>query len=302
MVAYNTGAGILRAIGDPKTPFMILVFSGALNVVLDLIFVSAFDGGVAGVSWATFIAQMISAIMIYQQINHKCKTRSLAVRETVSHGRTVVAEVVNVGIPSGMQGALISFSNLFIWRYVNSFGVDATAGVGIAQRLDKFVGMPCKAIGVTTTTFVCQNIGARNYSRIREGVKWCFILSVGVTLGLELMIYPLAEECVSLFNSNPEVIIIGVDMFHVIIPLYLLMAVREVLIGTLRGHGYSKLTTVLSLIGMVGLRQLYLWWAMAQQPVIENIYRCYPLAWGSTAFILLIYYQIVKRSPSWEKY
>ncbi len=299
-VIYNNGAGILRAIGDTKTPFIILSISGAVNVILDIAFVAVFHLGVAGVGYATVIAQFVSVAIVYRLIKHKYQANCLVFWKSLRDRWTIIREVVEIGIPSGMQGALIAFSNLFIWRYVNQFGAAATAGIGIAQRLDKFVGLPCKSLGITATTFVSQNLGAGKDTRIREGIKRCFALSLTVTLALELVVYSFAEECVSLFNDNPEIISIGVDMIRVIIPLYFLMAVREVLLGVLRGHGYTRVALILTLLGMIGVRQLYLWAAMAQNADITNIYMCYPLAWGSATLLLLVYYLFVKRN-FWEE-
>lgn len=299
-ILYNNGAGILRAIGNTRTPFLILAISGILNILLDILFVAVFRAGVAGVAYATVISQFLSAATVYWQINYQCRIQCLALRTTFSHGRSIILDVIRIGIPSGVQGALISFSNLFIWRYVNPFGIAATAGVGIAQRLDKFVSLPCKAIGVTTTTFVSQNLGARNRERVHQGIRWCMLLSIGVTVFLEFVVYLFAEPMVALFNSDPQVIEIGVNMVHTIIPLYFFLAVREILVGILRGHGYAQITMLLSLLGMIGIRQFYLWLSMSFNPTLENVYYCYPLAWGSTMLLLFVYYYLVSRSSAWN--
>ncbi len=209
-------------------------------------------------------------------------------------------ELLNLGIPSGLQNSLITFSNLFIWRYINQFDYVATAGIGIAQRLDKFISMPCKAFGTTVTTCVSQNIGAKNYERARVGVRSCLILSVSMIAVLEVLVLTFNRQCVSLFNDNPEVIEIGMAMVRTILPLYILFALREILYGILRGHGYTKVTTVLSIVGMVGIRQLFLAISMAIEPVITNIYWCYPVAWGSTMLLIYVYYRIVRHRPNWE--
>ena len=299
-ILYNNGAGILRAIGNTRTPFLILAISGILNILLDILFVAVFRAGVAGVAYATVISQFLSAATVYWQINYQCRIQCLALRTTFSHGRSIILDVIRIGIPSGVQGALISFSNLFIWRYVNPFGIAAPAGVGIAQRLDKFVSLPCKAIGVTTTTFVSQNLGARNRERVHQGIRWCMLLSIGVTVFLEFVVYLFAEPMVALFNSDPQVIEIGVNMVHTIIPLYFFLAVREILVGILRGHGYAQITMLLSLLGMIGIRQFYLWLSMSFNPTLENVYYCYPLAWGSTMLLLFVYYYLVSRSSAWN--
>lgn len=153
---------------------------------------------------------------------------------------------------------------------------------------------------MTTTTFVSQNIGARNRERVQKGIWRCMALSLGTTAFLELTVYLFSRQLVSLFNSNPEIIAIGVSMVRLIVPLYVCLAARKVIIGILRAHGYAQITMLLSLVGMVGVRQLYLYLSMSSHPVLENVYRCFPLAWGSTLVLLSVYYFLVRRSSGWE--
>lgn len=299
-VIYNVSAGILRAIGDYRTPFVILFFTCCVNIVLDLLFVAGFRLGVAGVSIATVISQFLSVVLVYCRIGRQIGGHCFSLRETLDHGRDVIAELLRIGMPSGLQGSLVSFSNLFIWRYVNRFSSAATAGVGVAQRLDKFISMPCKAFGTTVTTCVSQNIGAKNYQRGREGVRKSIVLSLSVITVLEALVLLFSRQCVALFNDNPEIVEIGAAMLRTILPMYAFFALREILYGILRGHGYTHVTTILSLIGMVGIRQLFLAVSMAVRPSIVNIYWCYPVAWGSTMLLIYIYYRMVRRRPGWE--
>ena len=299
-VVYNVSAGVLRAVGDSNAPFWILVFTCCVNAALDLLFVAGFDMGVAGVSFATVFSQFTSVVIVSWRISKQTNTSCFSFREIGSHGKEIILELLRVGMPSGLQNSLVSFSNLFVWRYVNQFGSAATAGVGVAQRLDKFIAMPCKAFGTTLTTCISQNIGAGNYERVHSSIRKCTALSVGVIAILELLALLFAPECVSLFNDTPEVIAIGTAMVRTILPLYIIFALREILYGILRGHGYTYVTTILSLIGMIGIRQLFLAVSMAVHPSITNIYWCYPIAWGSTLLLIYIYYRIVKRRPEWE--
>jgi len=293
-VIYNISAGILRAVGDSRTPFKILVFTSCINIVLDLVFVVVIPLGVAGVGVATIFAQFVSVAMAYKKLKTMNPQFCLNVREAFKN-RDIIMEVTGIGMPSGLQGALISFSNLFVWRYVNGFGATAAAGIGIAQRLDKFIVLPCKAFGLTVTTFVSQNMGAGNKERAKKGGWRCLLLSIVVTNSIGFVVYCFADMSVALFNSDPEVIAYGSAMMHYIIPLYTLMAVREIYLGILRGYGNTKVPMVLSLIGMVVVRQIYLAISMRVAPSIENIYFCYPMAWGVTAALVFIYYQIVKK-------
>lgn len=300
-VIYNVSAGILRAIGDFSTPFMILLLTCCINIVRDVLFVAVLHLGVAGVSVATVISQFISAVVVYMKISRQSRAPCFSVGETLHYGKKIVSELLSIGMPSGLQSSLVSFSNLFVWRYVNQFSSVATAGIGVAQRLDKFIAMPCKAFGTTVTTCVSQNIGAKNYERARGSVRTCIGLSLSVTIALELVVLLFSRQCVGLFNDNPEVVAIGAAMMRTILPMYVVFALREILYGVLRGHGYTHVTTILSLIGMVGVRQLFLAVSMAVNPTITNIYWCYPIAWGSTLVLIYGYYLVVKHRPDWEK-
>lgn len=292
-VIYNISAGILRAVGDSRTPFVILMVSCVTNILLDLVFVVYFSLGVAGVGFATILSQALSVCLAYRQI-HK---RSPAFRPDFAEAagnRAIVAEVTRIGMPSGLQTSFISFSNIFVWRYINGFSATAMAGIGIAQRLDKFINMPSKAFGLTITTFVSQNTGAGDQVRARKGEKHCLFLSYLVTGTLGILVYTFAEPSVAMFSSDPEVIRYGVDMMHSLIPFYTFMVLRDVYQGILRGYGNTKVPMALSLIGMIVVRQIFLAVSMHFNHSIVNIYIGYPLAWVVTAVLTFLYYQRVK--------
>ncbi len=295
-VVYNNAAGILRALGRSDAPFRLLLVSCAMNVVLDLLFTGAFRWGIAGVGIATVISQATSAIMAYCTINREIQGRCFDLREMYSEGGGVIVENMRIGMAAGVQSALIGFSNIFVVRYMNWFSADAVAGIGIAQRLDRFVLLPAKSFGITMTTFIGQNLGAGHYRRIDMGKKHCAAVAAGVTLGLSSIVYIFSEQCVALFSPEPEVIAVGVAMMHILVPMFWVMALREVLLGILRGCGRNLLPTVLSLIGMIGVRQVFLMVTMHRAPVIENIYYCYPVAWAATLLLLALYYLAVRKS------
>lgn len=293
MVIYNIAAGILRAIGDTRSPFLILVVSCCVNIVFDLMLVGL-DMGVAGVALATVFAQSISAVLAYRRIRHMSADFRISVGEIRTNWKAV-AEMFSIGFPSGLQSSLVFLSNMFVWRYINAFDPGAIAGIGIAQRLDKFVAMPCKAFGLAVTTFVGQNVGAGNCRRCREGTAKALALSLLTVAVIGSVLYAFTEPCVAIFNRTERVIHVGTDMMHVIIPTYIVMTVREILIGALRGYGNARVPMLLSLLGMIGVRQIYLALAMHVAYRVEYIYYCYPIAWTSTAVMLLLYYLFYRR-------
>ena len=295
-VVYNNAAGILRALGRSDVPFRILVITCVMNIVLDLLFTAVLQWGIAGAGIATVIAQATSAILAYHAINREIGARCFDLRVITRDGQRAVSQMMRVGFAAGMQSALIGFSNIFVVRYMNMYPAESVAGIGIAQRLDRFVILPAKTFGITMTTFVGQNIGAKQYNRIDVGKRHCAAVAVAFTLVLSAIVYFFADTCVALFSPNPEVIAVGVAMMHVIAPMFWPMALREVLLGVLRGCGKNLWPTVLSLVGMIGVRQTYLAVTMHYDPAIENIYRCYPIAWAATLTLLVIYYLAVRKA------
>lgn len=294
-VIYNNAAGILRALGRADIPFRILVISCGMNIALDLLLTGALHMGVVGVGIATVVSQGTSAVLIYRATSRCIQSCCFDLMEMIHLGKGIVVEILSVGAAAGIQSALIGFSNIFVTRYMNWFDAETVAGIGVAQRLDRFVILPAKSFGITMTTCVGQNLGAGNYARIKRGERGCMAIAFTVTLALSAIVYFFASQCVALFNPNPAVVETGVAMMHVLAPMFWIMAVREVLLGVLRGCGHSVCPTVLSLIGMVGVRQAFLAFTMHYNPAIENIYYCYPIAWAATLLLLVFYYLIVRR-------
>ena len=292
-VIYNCGTGILRAVGDSRSPLYVLAVTSALNIILDVLFVAVFGWGTAGVGIATIIAQGISVLLVHHLICRRTGTKAVAFRETWRDGRKLILDSVNVGFAAGLQNAMISFSNIFVWTYINQFPTAVSAGIGVANKIDRFAILPCKSLAMTTTTYVSQNIGARNFQRAKKGVWYGLGLSAAVTAVTAAALYLLAEPVASLFNRNPEVLEAAAGMVRFFAPMYSFMVVREVLLGYLRGYGRSRMPMILSLIGMIAIRQAFLAWAMPKWHTIRVIYFGYPLGWGATALLLLIYALLV---------
>ena len=292
-VIYNAGTGILRAIGDSRTPLYILAFTSVLNIGLDVLFVAVFHWGTAGVGIATILAQGLSMLLVAAVLKSRIKSPCIAMKETWKYGRKTVLSSVSIGFSAGLQNALISFSNIFVWSYINSFPTGVAAGIGAANKVDRFVVLPCKSLAMTTTTFVSQNLGARNYERARKGFWYGFGLCAAVTLPLTALVYAFAPEAVGLFSQDAAVIAAGAGMTRYLSRLYILLVIRDVLLGYLRGYGRSRMPMILSLIGMVGIRQIFLAVATARSSSLDIIYASFPIGWGAAMVLLLIYAGIV---------
>ena len=294
-VIYNCGTGILRAIGDSASPLYVLMLTTVLNIGLDLLFVIAFGWGIAGVGIATIVAQGLSMLLVYVLIRRRTGKNPLDFVRTLRDGRKVILGSVRVGFAAGLQNALISFSNLFVWSYISGFPTAVTAGVGVGMKVDRFVVMPCTSLAMTTTTFVSQNLGARNFSRAKKGFWYGFGLSAAVTMPLALLLYLFAEPVINLFSSDPAVIRAGAAMSRFLAPIYIIMVLREVLLGYLRGYGISRIPMILSLVGMVAVRHFYLALVMPRVGTVQVFYTSFPVGWGATLILLLVFTMIVRK-------
>ncbi len=290
-VVYNNSAGILRGMGDMNTPFMILLVSCTLNILLDLLFCAVLGWGIAGVAWATVLAQVVSVAISLYVIRRRMGVRCIDFIDTFRNGRKVIAETLDVGVAAGVQASIISFSNLFVWRYVNRFSTAIVAGAGIGQRIDKFVSLPTTSFGTAITTFAGQNLGAGNTGRVKEGIRDAMVLSMGITIAMGLIMYPCASYVAALFNRNPDVIASAVTMTRILVPMYFINSIRQILVGVLRAYRKSGLATAATIGGMVVMRQIYLAVSMSMASDIRLVYLGYPIGWAfSLVFTAICYF------------
>lgn len=295
---YNIGAGMLRAMGSPHTPFFILVAASVVNILLDILLVRGFGLNVAGAAVATVAAQCISSVLICTAFLRHVQIKPQNILSDFLKFPGIARSIIQIGIPSGIQNTMISISNMFLWNYVSGFSISAVAAVGVALRFENYISMPCKAFGLAASTFVSQNIGADHQERNRKGVLFCTLVSLTVVLSIGTALYTFAESCIALFNQETEVIATGSEMLRVTEPFYFAMALREILLGTLRGHGVARMPTVLSLAGMVGIRQLFLKISLGMSHDLTYVFYSYPAGWLSTLLFLSVYFYLYIRSAA----
>lgn len=289
-IIYNNTAGIFRALGDMMSPFFILLFTCTLNIVLDLVFSIVFNAGIAGVAAATVICQFISVVMgtviLYKKKGFKC----FAGRNEIKEGWNTIKDTMDIGISAGIQSSIISFSNIFVWRYINSYSTAIVAGVGIGHRIDNFLGLPATGFEAAITTFTSQNIGAGQNKRIKGGIRSCLIIAISMTFLLNAIIYPFAPQIASIFNKEKDVMQPAIDMMRLLMPLYFTNTVRQILTGVLRAYKKSSGPMILSIAGMVVLRQICLAVTKLMGQKIIHVYISYPLGWISAFLFVLAYY------------
>lgn len=290
LMIYNMGSGILRAVGDSRRPLFFLIFCSVVNTVLDLWFVLGFHMGVEGVAYATIIAQFLSAGLILfvlsrSQENYRFIPKKLRL------DLPVLKNIIRVGLPSGLQQSVTSFSNVFVQGYINDFGSACMAGWGCYHRLDQFILLPMQSVSMGATTFVGQNIGARNMERAEKGVNTALGLSASVTAVLILTLNLFAAPLVKIFNQDPEVLHFGLLFIRMISPFYIICCANQVYASALRGAGDAKAPMVMMLLSFVVFRQIYLFVGTQFINDVRFVGMGYPMGWLVCSILQFTYYK-----------
>ena len=291
LLIYNMGSGILRAVGDSRRPLYFLCFSAAVNTVLDLLFVVLFHMGVAGVAYATIIAQFLSALLVLWVLSHDHTPYVLHLSQ-VRLDKTMLRRIFDIGFPAGLQQMVTSFSNVFVQSYINYFGSASMAGWSTYNKLDSFILIPVQGIALAITTFVGQNYGAGKMKRARAGVTQAQIISVSITMLLTVITIVFSRTFIYLFTSDPDVVRYGVYFITLISPFYVLMCVYQNLAGALRGVGNAKQPMAMMLLSFVVIRQIYLY---VMRHFLGNplagIALAYPVGWLICSVLMTLYYR-----------
>ncbi len=292
---YNVSSGVLRAVGNSRVPFIALATSSCLNIVLDIVFVAFFKWSVAGVAIATIISQGVSMTITFSAMmkldaEYRFRFRHLTIKGYV------LKEVVRLGLPAGLQSSVTALSNIFIQRYLNMFSPAAIAALGAGMKIDQFAGMPCHSLGLAMTTFIGQNVGAKKLGRTHKSVGVSTLACVSFIAVVGTFIYFFAPQLVGIFSKDPEVIYYGTQFLKTIMPLYSLMGLGGLFAGICRGYGYSIYSMLSTLLGMVAVRQIWLFIAFRtfeKNVLLINV--CYPMGWIVTLLPQLILYLFVLR-------
>ena len=279
-MVYNFGAALLRAAGDTKRPMYYLTLAGVINVLLNLFFVINLHMSVAGVAIATIISQYISAVLVVQCMLHNNGSIRLDLRCLRIHS-TQLKQILQLGLPAGLQGILFSLSNVMIQSSVNSFGDVVMAGNAAAANIEGFVSAGMDAFHQATVSFVSQNYGAGRYERIRPIIIRTLGCALTVGLGLSSLVILFGKQVVGIYSGNPAVITAGLDRLRIICQFQALAGIMNCMVGALRGLGYVTLPMLVSLFGACGLRLLWIA-TIFQIPSlhsIQTLYWSYPISW-----------------------
>lgn len=306
MMVYNFGSAILRAVGDTKRPLYYLMFAGVLNVILNLLFVLVFHLEVAGVALATIISQFISAVLIVSCLCRENSAIKLNFKHLKIEGHKF-RQIVKVGLPAGFQGCVFALSNTVIQSSVNSFGSTVMAGNAAATNIEGIVYFAMNAFYQAAISFSSQNAGAGNYKRIKRIVltaQGCVIVA-GAAAGFALLYS--GPFVLRLFSTDSAVIRAGMVRLSVILSTYFLCGMMDVMVGGLRGIGYSVTPMVVSLIGACGLRLIWLStvFQISKFHTPRIVYLSYPVSWTITFCVhvicfVIFYRRVLKQHESTE--
>ena len=294
---YNFCAAVLRAIGDTKRPLYFLSFAGVINVVLNLIFVVGFHMSVAGVALATIISQAVSAILVVHCLMTMHGATHLNLRK-LAIDKEIFIEIVRIGLPAGIQSSLFSISNVLIQSSVNSFGDILMSGNAAAQNIEGFLYVTMNSFHQTAVNFIGQNVGAKQYDRVKKIVWICLgcVLVTGLALGTAMCGF--GEALLSIYiTDSAEAISWGMVRLSIIAQFYFLCGLMDVSTGALRGLGASVSPMLISVLGICGVRILWIY-TIFQAPQYHTpgcLFFSYPLSWVITLVAQMVLFTVIYR-------
>ena len=291
---YNYGAAILRAVGDTKRPLLFLIISGATNVVLNLLLVIQFHLGVAGVAIATVISQCISCILVLRCLYLSDGSYQLRFNKLGMKTR-YVKQIFQIGIPAGIQSTIINFSNVLLQSSVNSFGSVAMAGYTAANNILGFLYVSVNSITQACMSFTSQNYGVRKFKRMDKVLLECLGLTVIVALVLGGGSYLFGAELMHIYTKSTNVIECGIDIMLYTTVTYFLCGIMDLLPGALRGMGHSTVPMILSVIGTVGTRIVWIYVIFPCHRSLDFLFISYPVSWLLTIVMQVICFYFVRK-------
>ena len=287
---YNIGSGILRAVGDSKSPLYFLIFCCFCNIFLDLLLVMVFRMGVMGVALGTLISQALSSLLVLRSLMRTRDIYRLELRKIRLHSAPL-SMLLKIGLPAGFQSTMYNLANMVIQAALNSFGTDTMAAWTAFGKVDSFYWMISSAFGVAITTFVGQNYGAGKIDRMKKSVRVCFCMDLATALTLSALMYLfLGKFLLSLFTTDAEVLSIGVRIMQIIVPAYAPFVFIEIFSGALRGAGNVLIPMLLTCGGICVTRILWIFFFVPSHRAMETIIFSYPGSWVLTAILFVLYF------------
>ena len=290
VLLFNMGSSILRAVGDSKHPFYVLVVCCFANILLDLVLVVGFNMGVAGAALATILSQLLSTLLILVRLCRTKEVYKVHLRELKLHQR-VTEKMLRVGVPSGLQESMYNVANLILQVAINSLGTAAVAAWSITGKIDGIYVAISSALGVAVMSFAGQNFGAGNYDRVRQTMRSSMRIFLPVTLVVGGLVLLLTEKALFLFTTDPIVMEYTRRIMWMLVPFYLVWTIVEGIGGVLRGVGDALAPFLITVVGVCATRLVWVTVIFPRLGTLEGLLLCWPLSWTATAIAMLCYYK-----------
>ncbi len=296
VVMYNSMKGVMNAVGDSRRPLYYLIVSSLLNIVLDLLFVGAFGFGVKGAAIATVLSQTVSALLCLRQLTRKGTVYQLEWKKFRIDLQSL-KEIVKYGLPTGVQNSVIGFANVLVQTHINSFGALAMAACGAYSRIEGFVFLPIMSVSMALTSYIGQNLGAKEYERAKQGARFGILTSITMAEIVGIVLFFFGGFFISTFiqDADPEavaeIIAIGAKQCRLEALFFFLLAFSHSIAGICRGAGKAIVPMLIMLIVWCVIRIIYITVAMRISHTIELLFAAYPLTWFISSVIYFIYYK-----------
>lgn len=289
-VMYNAFVGILQSIGDSRHPLVYLVISSVINILLDLLFVAVLGMGVGSAAVATILSQFFSAFLCFFRLAYKSPEEYRVYVKLIRFDLPMLKQIISNGLPAGFQNSIIALANVVVQSNINKFGKMAVAGSGAYSKIEGFGFLPITCFAMALTTFISQNLGARQYDRAKKGARFGILCSVIMAELVGIFIYFTIPSLISAFNRTPEVIAYGTTHARITTLFYFLLSFSHCIAGILRGAGKAAVPMLTMLCFWCIVRVGYITVAVSLVPVINVIFWAYPLTWSLSSIVFLIYF------------
>ncbi|MEJ8737023.1 MATE family efflux transporter [Erysipelotrichaceae bacterium HCN-30851] len=290
LVMYNIFVGILQAVGDSKHPLYYLIVSSIINVVMDLVLIVVFDMGVGSAAFATILSQFISAALCMRKLMKTQDSYRLVIKDIRFH-KDMLIKIIRYGLPSGLQNSIIAIANVVVQSNINAFGEMAMAGCGAYSKIEGFAFLPITSFTMALTTFVGQNLGAKDFERTKKGAKFGMLCSMTLAEVIGILMFIAAPILIAAFNNQPEVVQFGTNRARTSALFFFLLAYSHCISAILRGAGKSLVPMIVMLVFWCVVRVSFLTIMSWFINDIAIVYWVYPLTWSLSSITFLIYYK-----------
>ena len=289
LILYNACSGIMQAVGDSKHPLYFLIISSLTNICMDLLFIRVFHLGVFSAALATIIAQFLSAIMGITRLMRADDESRVSIKN-LGIDPDMIRQILNFGLPSGLQNSIINFANVIVQSNINSFGTMAVAGLGAYGKIDGFAFLPVTSFNAAITTFVGQNLGAKEYERAKRGSRFGLACAISIAEIIGMILIAFDTQLISAFTKEPQAIAYGLDKLHICAPFFCLLAASHGLAAVLRGAGKAKIPMVVMLSCWCIFRVTFISILIPLTHSINVVNWVYPVTWSLSTIALTTYY------------